>query len=348
MSAFVDHAQIEVHSGKGGAGCVSFRREKYVPRGGPDGGDGGRGGDVVFRASTHHRTLLDYRYQTAFHAGNGRPGSGNNRHGKNGRHVMIPVPRGTLIINAETQEIIADLMEHGQSITVVTGGRGGKGNAHFKTATHQTPRFAQPGEAGQTMKLDLELKLIADVGLVGFPNAGKSTLVSTVSNARPKIADYPFTTLIPNLGVVKRASDREFVIADIPGIIEGSHDGKGLGDQFLRHIERTAVILLLVDVSDMADPDPTTAVPLLMNELKKYKDSLELRITAVVATKIDAMTSDYTHRLETLRHQAEAAGLACFEISAVTQRNTEIVMQYLERIVCKTSAEDDADSIERA
>ncbi|MCD4654208.1 GTPase ObgE, partial [bacterium] len=254
MGSFVDQAQIEIHSGKGGAGCVSFRREKYVPRGGPDGGDGGKGGDVILVASAQQRTLLDFKYKKIYKAGNGRPGSGNNRHGKAGRGVTIRVPLGTLIIDDATGELIVDFVEAGQSIIIAKGGRGGKGNAHFVTATHQVPRHAQSGEPEESFVVNLELKLIADIGLVGFPNAGKSTFISVVSKAKPKIANYPFTTLTPVLGVVRRGVDREFVIADIPGIIEGSHDGRGLGDQFLRHIERSAALLLMVDVSDIADP----------------------------------------------------------------------------------------------
>lgn len=329
MSSFIDHAQIEVHSGKGGAGCVSFRREKYVPRGGPDGGDGGRGGDVIIKASNQHRTLLDYTYKKIFKAGKGRPGSGNNRHGKDGRNTVIPVPPGTMIINAETEEVIADLVAPGESIVVARGGRGGKGNAHFKSATHQVPRFSQPGEPGESFLLNLELKLIADVGLVGFPNAGKSTFISVVSNARPKIASYPFTTLSPNLGLVRHGDRRSFVIADIPGIIEGSHDGKGLGDQFLRHIERTAVILLMVDVSDMADPSPETAVQKLILELKQYQTDLVPRISAVVATKTDAVSPENMDRIELLKKEAETRNLLFFRISSVSRMHLDAVLNYL-------------------
>ncbi|HPQ40738.1 MAG TPA: GTPase ObgE [bacterium] len=329
MSSFIDHAQIEVHSGKGGAGCVSFRREKYVPRGGPDGGDGGRGGDVVIKASRQHRTLLDYTYQKIFKAGKGRPGSGNNRHGKDGRTITIPVPPGTMIVNGETGDVIADLVIPGQSVVVARGGRGGKGNAHFKSATHQVPRFSQPGEPGESLRLNLELKLIADVGLVGFPNAGKSTFISVVSNARPKIADYPFTTLSPNLGLVRHGDQKSFVIADIPGIIEGSHDGKGLGDQFLRHIERTAVIVLMIDVSDMADPDPETALEKLILELQRYETDLLPRVSAVIATKIDAVSAENSIRLDRLKTDAASRQLAFFQISSVTRIHLDNVLNYL-------------------
>jgi GTPase len=331
VSSFVDQAVIDIHSGKGGAGCVSFRREKYVPRGGPDGGNGGRGGDVIIRASAQHRTLLDFTYKKIFKAGNGKPGGKSNRHGADGSDCVIPVPPGTLVFDAGTGECIVDLVAPDQEIRVAKGGRGGKGNAHFASATHQTPRFAQPGEPGQSLVVRLELKLIADVGLVGFPNAGKSTFISVVSNAKPKIADYPFTTLTPNLGVVRRSGGSEFVIADIPGIIEGSHDGKGLGDLFLRHIERTALILLLIDVSPDAVPDPETAVPLLIGELKKYKDTLEPRISAILATKIDTVSvGDRDGRCHSLRIEASTHGLSLFEVSSATGENIAVVLNHIE------------------
>lgn len=334
MSKFIDQAIIEVRSGKGGAGCVSFRREKYVPRGGPDGGDGGRGGDVIIRVSEQRRTLLDFSSKKIFKAGNGKPGGKSNRFGANGADSIILVPQGTLVIDDETGACVADLVAHDQEIRVATGGRGGKGNAHFATATHQTPRFAQPGEPGQSFILRLELKLIADVGLVGFPNAGKSMFVSVVSNAKPKIADYPFTTLAPNLGVVRLGNGSEFVIADIPGIIEDSHVGKGLGDQFLRHIERTALILLLVDVSPNAHPNPESAVPVLLNELQKYKDQLVQRVSAILATKIDTVSAE--NRLQKRHHlsrEAKKHGLSYFEISSVTGENVSDVLNYIRDIL---------------
>lgn len=344
MSTFVDQASIEIHSGKGGAGCVSFRREKYVPRGGPDGGDGGRGGDVIFFASSHHRTLLDFKYQKKFHAENGRPGGKCNCHGKDGSDIRIPVPPGTIITSESTGEILADLVRAGQRAVLAVGGRGGKGNAHFATATHQVPRFAQPGEPGQDLAVRLELKLIADVGLVGFPNAGKSTFISAVSNARPKIADYPFTTLVPNLGVVRRGSGREFIIADIPGIIEGSHEGKGLGDRFLRHIERTALILLLIDVSPCADPYADKAVPMLIAELRHYREDLEARICAIIATKSDTLTDDDLAPVDSLRNQAEARNLGFFVISAATGNNVDNVLDYIEKKLKDRIGEEDAAS----
>ncbi|MGB3975792.1 MAG: GTPase ObgE [bacterium] len=336
MSKFIDQAIIEVRSGKGGAGCVSFRREKYVPRGGPDGGDGGRGGDVVIKVSEQRRTLLDLIGKKIFKAGNGKPGGKSNRFGADGADCIILVPQGTLVIDDDTGECIADLVARDQEIRVATGGRGGKGNAHFATATHQTPRFAQPGEPGQSFMLRLELKLIADVGLVGFPNAGKSMFISVISNAKPKIADYPFTTLTPNLGVVRRGSGREFVIADIPGIVEGSHEGKGLGDRFLRHIERTTLILLLIDVSPNAFPRPESAIPLLIRELQKYKDRLEQRVSAILATKIDTLSED--ERLVKkcyLRREADKHGISYFEISSVTGENVSGVLNYIEGALAK-------------
>ena len=342
MSTFVDQASIEIHSGKGGAGSVSFRREKYIPRGGPDGGDGGRGGDVIFFASSHHRTLLDFKYQKIFRAENGKPGGKCNCHGKDGRNVRIPVPAGTIITSEPSGEILADLIQPGQQVVLAVGGRGGKGNAHFATATHQVPRFAQPGEPGQDYLIKLELKLIADVGLVGFPNAGKSTFISVVSNARPKIADYPFTTLTPNLGVVRRGNSREFVIADIPGIIEGSHEGKGLGDRFLRHIERTALILLLIDVSPCADPYPENAVPLLTAELKEYKDDLMGRVSAIVATKSDTLTDDCLDQVESLKTLAAQQNLAFFVISAATGAHVESVLDFIETKLNETRRNEDS------
>ena len=242
---FIDHAKIHVKGGNGGSGCVSFRREKHVPKGGPDGGDGGKGGDVVVQAASQLSTLLDFRYRPNFKAERATHGKGSDKHGKGGKDLIVKVPLGTII--KENEEIIADLVEEGQSVIVAKGGRGGRGNARFVSSTTQAPRDWEPGEFGEEKILELELKLIADVGLVGLPNAGKSTLISKLSAARPKIADYPFTTLKPNLGIVKYRDTGTFVVADIPGIIEGAHYGKGLGLEFLRHIERTKLLLILVD-----------------------------------------------------------------------------------------------------
>ena len=252
---FVDSVKIHVRSGNGGSGCTSFRREKYIPQGGPDGGDGGKGGDVFLVGDNSKNTLLDLSFQQHQHAENGKNGGGSDKHGRNGKDLRIPVPLGTVAKLDETGEVLQEVIEK-KDYLVFTGGRGGRGNARFKTATNRTPDYHQPGEPGTECWVRLDLKLMADVGLVGFPNAGKSTLISRVSHARPKIADYPFTTLVPQLGVVKPESSDPFVIADIPGIIEGAHDGRGLGDRFLRHIERTASLLLLLDVSGFSENPP--------------------------------------------------------------------------------------------
>ncbi len=344
MITFADQAIIEVYAGKGGAGSVSFRREKYIPRGGPDGGDGGKGGDVIIQVSRQKKTLLDFRYKKVFKAGNGKPGGKAKCTGADGKNCFIPVPAGTMVFNHETGELLVDLTKPEQSYVLAKGGRGGKGNAHFATATHQTPRFAQPGESGQSMTSRLDLKLIADVGLAGFPNAGKSTFISVVSNAKPKIADYPFTTLTPNLGVVHRGDGREFIIADIPGIIEGSHEGKGIGDQFLRHIERTAIVLLMIDVSIQAVPEPEKAIPLLLNELEKFNPDLLPRISALVATKTD-VASDLTgkNRIQTLRAMADQNNWSFFDISSVTSKNIEALLNNIETVISKHNTSNEGD-----
>ncbi len=329
MSSFVDHAKIEIQSGKGGAGCVSFRREKYIPRGGPDGGDGGAGGCVYLKAEPNQRTLLEYHYQRIFKADDGRPGSKRMRYGAKGKDVVIPVPPGTIVYDTDTNECIIDLKEKSQLFMVAPGGRGGKGNAFFATATRQAPKFAQPGEPGIYRKLTLELKLLADIGLVGLPNSGKSTLISIISEAKPKIADYPFTTLIPHLGVVRRGPNREFVVADIPGIIEGAHDGKGLGDRFLRHIERSALLLLLVDTSLTYDITPEKTPEILLNELRLYQEILPLRVRAIVATKIDVPGSqDQIGKLEEIARQLDLHFLA---ISSATKQNIDPLLDFMER-----------------
>ncbi|MBC2710878.1 MAG: GTPase ObgE [Desulfosarcina sp.] len=284
---FIDEARITIQSGSGGAGCVSFRREKYIPRGGPDGGDGGRGGDVVFKATTKKRTLYHFQFQKLYKAKNGSGGQGNNRAGKGGDHLIIELPPGTLVIDADTGDILKDLVDTDEVFVVAKGGRGGLGNARFKSSTNRTPRFAQPGEPGQTLNLRLELKLLADVGIVGLPNAGKSTLVSALSSARPKIADYPFTTLTPNLGVVQTNRREPFIVADIPGLIEGAHTGTGLGIQFLRHVERTRILLHLVDVAAI-DPDhPLKDLDTVNRELHQYSQALAEKPQLVVLNKMD-------------------------------------------------------------
>jgi len=282
----VDWARIHVISGKGGGGCVSFRREKYVPRGGPDGGDGGLGGSVVLAVSPRVRTLLDCREQPRYLAQNGRPGSGNQRSGKDGADLEVPVPAGTVVKDAATGEVVADLVHAGDTYLAARGGRGGRGNKRFATPTHQAPRHADPGEPGEERWLELELKLIADVGFVGPPNAGKSTLLARVSRARPRIADYPFTTLEPHLGIVVLDEERQFVAADLPGLIEGAHRGKGLGLQFLRHVERTRALAILVDASGEAAQEQLAAVE---RELEQYSPVLLTKPRITVLTKADLL-----------------------------------------------------------
>jgi GTP-binding protein len=283
---FIDQAKIRLVAGRGGAGSISFRREKYVPRGGPDGGNGGRGGSVVLRVDAHVRTLLDCREQPLYRAGNGRPGSGNNRTGADGADLEIRLPPGTLVRDAETGEVLADLVAAGERFVAARGGRGGRGNAMFATPTHQAPRRADPGEQGEERTLELELKLIADIGFVGLPNAGKSTLLSRVSRARPKVAAYPFTTLAPHLGIVRLDEERTFVAADLPGLIEDAHLGKGLGHQFLRHIERTRALALLIDVSSAS---PAADLAALERELREYGGGLVDKPRRVVLTKADLL-----------------------------------------------------------
>jgi GTP-binding protein len=281
---FIDSAKIRVQAGSGGAGCVAFRREKYVPKGGPNGGDGGHGGDVVAVADGHIHTLLDFHYQTLYKAQRGQHGLGANKTGKSGESLWIRMPIGTMIRNAETGDLIADLTKEGEEAIIAHGGRGGRGNARYSTPSNRTPREWEPGFPGQELEVTLELKLIADVGLVGLPNAGKSTLLSRISAARPKIADYPFTTLTPNLGIVRVNDTQSYVVADIPGLIEGAHEGKGLGIQFLRHIERTKILAILIDgSSETMDGD----YRMLMHELKSYSPDLLKKKRLLVYTKLD-------------------------------------------------------------
>jgi GTP-binding protein len=284
---FIDEAIITVRSGDGGNGCLSFRREKYVPLGGPDGGDGGKGGDVTLVSSQDRRTLYPFRFKHEFTAQRGGGGEGRQRTGKSGSDLVIEVPPGTIVRDAETGDLIKDFCLPGESFIIARGGRGGKGNTHFKSSTHRTPRFAQPGEAGEVKQLKLELKLLADVGIIGFPNAGKSTLISVISAARPKIADYPFTTLVPNLGVVK-AGDREpFVVADIPGLIAGAHTGAGLGIHFLRHIERTRMLVHLIDASAIDPEKPLEAYDAINTELSSYSPDLARKPQIIALNKLD-------------------------------------------------------------
>ncbi len=292
---FVDRAVVKVEAGTGGSGQTSFRREKWVPLGGPDGGDGGRGGDVLVRADSNLSTLLDYTYRDFWKAERGQHGEGSNRTGKSGADIVMPVPPGTVVRDQETGMLIGEVLEAGDTLVVAKGGRGGKGNAFFVTATHRAPREWQPGEEGEARTLELELKLIADIGLVGQPNAGKSTLLSVISAARPKIADYPFTTLAPNLGVVPLSGHRTFVVADIPGIIEGAHEGKGLGLQFLRHIERTRVLAFLIPIDAM---DWQAEYDQLRAEVTAYSPELAAKPHCVVYTKMDLWGDDPTPDLE--------------------------------------------------
>lgn len=296
----VDHARIQVIAGGGGRGCVSFRREKYVPKGGPDGGNGGHGGDVVLAVDPHLRTLLDCREAPEFRAEPGRPGSGNNRTGRDGADLVIRLPAGTVVRDADSGEVLFDLTTAGERHVVARGGRGGRGNAQFATPTHQAPRRADPGEAGEERRLELELKLIADIGLVGLPNAGKSTFLSRISRARPKIGDYPFTTLEPNLGIVQLDEERQMVVADLPGLIEGAHAGRGLGLEFLRHVERTRVLAFLIDATSES---PAAERALLEEELRRHGRGLERKPRLVVLTKSDLLPP------EARANAARAAGL---------------------------------------
>lgn len=331
---FVDEVEIIVHSGKGGDGCVSFRREKYVPRGGPDGGDGGSGGHVFLLTDPGLNQLLPYRYKKVFRAQNGGHGRGKNQTGHNGENLYLPVPPGTIVYDNEGH-LVADLTEPGQVIRVARGGRGGKGNARFATPTQQAPNFAEPGEKGETRRLKLELKTLADVGLVGLPNAGKSTFLSAVSSAHPAIAAYPFTTLTPHVGVVALTPATRFVIADIPGIIEGAAGGRGLGLKFLRHIERTRLLLYLIDCSDPT-ADSVESYKILTRELQEYKQDLIHRTSALVATKFDVADP---HNLAKLRTYAEKAQLPFFAVSALRGDGLQEVMSWIADRLGKNSTE---------
>ena len=330
---FVDYTKIYVKAGDGGRGCVAFRREKYVPLGGPSGGDGGRGGHIIFKASRELNTLLDLRYQREYRAKRGQHGMGKKMHGKDGEDRIIPVPVGTIIKDADTEEVLADLDSEGVETIIAKAGRGGQGNAHFATPTRQAPKFAQPGEEGEEKNLVIELKLLADVGLIGLPNAGKSTLISVISSARPKIADYPFTTLTPNLGVVKLKDFRSFVVADIPGLIEGAHRGAGLGFQFLRHVERTSLLLHLVDASDMSDSDSVEDLKKINKELELYNSNLLKKTQAVVGTKTDIAIDK--KRLRKLAKYCKSKKIDFFPVSAVTGKGIKELLLYLSVIVGK-------------
>lgn len=315
---FIDEAIIDVTAGDGGSGCVSFRREKHVPRGGPNGGDGGDGGDCILKSEAGKTTLLDLKMQRRYQAQNGERGRGKNQFGKRGEDCLIAVPVGTLVRLADTGEVLFDFEREGQEFVAVKGGKGGHGNTHYVSSTRQAPKTAQEGQKGEQRKIRLELKLLADVGLVGFPNAGKSTLISAVSNARPKIADYPFTTKVPHLGLVRLDAQRSFVMADIPGLIEGAHEGKGMGIQFLKHIERTRVLLHLIDLTDSAHPDPWQSYLSLHQELLAYSPSLSQKPQIVVLTKMDLPSARSARAAVEKKFHAE--GKKVLAVSAVARQ----------------------------
>lgn len=333
---FIDEATISVKAGDGGMGCVSFRREKHVPRGGPNGGSGGRGGDVIVRVESGLTSLLDFRYKRLCRAARGGHGQGSDRTGRNALNLVLKVPAGTVIKNAETGETLVDLDGEGQEFVAATGGRGGKGNAHFATSKNRAPRFAQPGEPGEELKLKLELKLLADVGIIGFPNAGKSTLISRISEARPKIADYPFTTLVPNLGVVGFGEYGSFVIADIPGLVEGAHSGKGIGTRFLKHIERTRLFIHLLDLSPDTGRAPEDDFNVLCNELESYNPELANRPLVAVLNKIDL--TEAREKAPELLKFFTGKGIKVFEISAVTGDGVKALVDYVGSQIVKLKA----------
>ena len=339
---FVDHVDILVAAGDGGKGCSSFRREKFVPNGGPDGGDGGRGGSILLRASSHHNTLVTYKFHPQFRAKRGGHGEGANRAGRAGTDLILDVPAGTIVYEKTDDGLVklADLTEVGQDVVAARGGHGGRGNQHFATATNRAPRRAEPGQPGELRQLTLSLKLLADVGLVGFPNVGKSTLVSRLSAARPKIANYPFTTLTPHLGVVMMSDDRSFVLADVPGLIEGAHDGHGLGHRFLSHLERTKVLVHMIDVSSASGREPVDDFEVICRELASYAvaspHSTEVPLSEkprmVAANKIDAL--DDPGRLLRLREHLKGLGVPLFEISAVAGTGLGPLREAMWQAVC--------------
>ena len=342
---FVDYAKIIIESGKGGDGAATFRREKYVAAGGPDGGDGGKGGDIYFEVDPDSNTLIDFRFTKKFKAKNGENGSGNRCFGKSGEDLTVKVPKGTIVKDAETGKVIVDMSEDGQRELILKGGRGGKGNVHFATSTRQAPHFAIDGEKGKLKEVILELKLLADVGLIGFPNVGKSTILSRVTAATPKIADYHFTTIDPNLGVVKTEHGDSFVIADIPGIIEGASDGVGLGIQFLRHVERTRLLLHVIDVAGTEGRNPVEDFNKINEELKKYSEKLAGRKQIIVANKIDSMQDENNYK--ELEELAKNNGLEIFKISAVTGEGLNELFNYVAEIIKTLPKEDIVEPEER-
>ncbi|MDI6687778.1 MAG: GTPase ObgE [Desulfobacterales bacterium] len=329
---FIDEAIITVQSGSGGRGCVSFRREKFIPRGGPDGGDGGKGGDVVFVATSQKRTLYQFRYKKTLKAKNGVYGQGNQKAGKHGEDLKIEIPLGTMVFNAETGSLIKDFVKNGEAFVIAKGGRGGLGNARFKSSTNRTPRFAQPGEPGETLTLKIELKLLADVGIIGLPNAGKSTLISAISSARPKIADYPFTTLTPNLGVVQTDKGEPFVVADIPGLISGAHNGAGLGIRFLKHIERTRILVHLIDISSIDTNHPLDVYNTIKTELALYSKNLAKKPQIIVLNKLDIPGAN--EAADIFQSAAKEKNIAL--ISAITGKGVKHLILRILEILDKT------------
>jgi GTP-binding protein len=345
---FVDEVDIELHAGDGGSGCLSFRREKFVPRGGPNGGDGGRGGSIYFVASPHQNTLVTYRFHPEFTAERGQHGQGSDRTGRDGADLVLEVPPGTAAydVSGDAPLLLADLTTVGDRVLIARGGRGGRGNAAFATATNRAPRRTEPGEAGEARRVRLRLKLLADVGLVGFPNAGKSTLIARISAARPKIADYPFTTLTPNLGVVQLSDDRSFVVADVPGLIEGAHRGLGLGTRFLAHLERTKVLVHVIDISSGSGRDPIEDFEVIRHELDEFHgldDETTVRLAAkaqlAAANKIDAL--DDPSRLRQLETHLGERRIPLYPISAVTGEGIPALLEAMWR---KVSAVDQAEA----
>jgi GTP-binding protein len=338
---FIDEVRIEVQAGHGGRGCMSFRREKYVPRGGPDGGDGGAGGDVVAVADPQLTTLLDLRYQRLYRAGRGVHGKGKDQHGKRGEEMVIPVPVGTTIRDAGSGELLADLSAPGERVVIARGGKGGRGNARFVSSTNRSPRKVQPGLPGEERLLDVELRLLADVGIIGMPNAGKSTLISVISAARPKIADYPFTTLVPNLGVVSYGEGKTFVVADIPGLIEGAHRGEGLGHKFLKHVSRTSVLIHLLDAARLQEEDPLADWRALNRELELFDPALAAKPQIVVANKIDLPEARETAAL--LNEKFGALSVPFHAISAATHEGLRELTFAIARKLEETKSKRDDD-----
>ena len=325
---FIDKAKIHVKAGDGGNGCVAWRREKFVPLGGPAGGNGGKGGDVILKADSRLQTLMDFKYTKHFKAKRGQHGSGSNKHGKAGEDLILRVPVGTVVRDAETGEVLADLTKEGQEVVVAKGGKGGKGNAAFKTSTNQAPDYAEEGEKGEERWIELELKLLADVGIIGFPNAGKSTLISVLSNAKPKIADYPFTTLAPVLGVVDLDIGKSLVLADIPGLIEGASKGAGLGHEFLRHIERTKFLVHVIDISDFRERDPLEAFEIINREMEAYSPELTKKPQIVVGNKIDILSDK--EEINRLKKAFEEKGYRFIPISLATKEGIDELKKALQ------------------